>query len=335
MKQLAGIFTILVTVILFTSCDSSGGFMSASGANNEVLVIMDDNSWEGEAGRALYDVLNSNVKGLPQPEPNFRIIQISPENFTSTFRMARNVIIPDISPIFSQPKLESELDKYARGQVIMNINASDSTAFANFVTENSATIVDYFINKELERNGKWLMNEIKSPYIRAQQMFGINIHVPKGIVNFQENTNFLWGTNNVGRGRQDLVIYQFPYDSERVFEKESLIRVRNEYLGKYITGSFNSVMTTATSSYDPDYKRMDINGIFRAEIRGLWEMTNDMMGGPFVMQAFVNENTGMVVIVEAYVYAPEMNKRNLMRGLEATFYTISMPKPEDVLIDGK
>lgn len=334
MKQLAGIFTILVTVILFTSCDSSGGFMSASGANNEVLVIMDDNSWEGEAGRALYDVLNSNVKGLPQPEPNFRIIQISPENFTSTFRMARNVIIPDISPIFSQPKLESELDKYARGQVIMNINASDSTAFANFVTENSATIVDYFINKELERNGKWLMNEIKSPSVRAQQMFGINIHIPKGIVNFEEFTNFLWGTNNSGRGRQDMVIYQFPYDSERVFEKESLISVRNEYLGKYITGSFNSNMTTSTV-YSPDYKRMEVDGLFRAELRGLWEMTNDMMGGPFVMQAFINENTGMVVVVETFVYAPEMNKRNLMRSLEATFHTISMPQPEDVFIEGK
>ena len=54
-------------------------------------------------------------------------------------------------------------------------------------------------------------------------------------------------------------------------------------------------------------------------------MTNDMMGSPFVMQAFVNENTGMVVVVETYVYT-EMNKRNLMRNLEAAFHTISMPQ---------
>ena len=87
MKQFAGLLTILITVIFFTSCDNSGGFMTASGANNEVLVIMDDISWQGEAGRELFDVLNSNVKGLPQPEPNFRIIQITPENFSSTFKM--------------------------------------------------------------------------------------------------------------------------------------------------------------------------------------------------------------------------------------------------------
>lgn len=334
MNKLAGLLSLLAIVLLFTSCDGTASFMNASGANNEVLVIMDDSSWQGETGRALFDVLNSNVKALPQPEPNFRILQITPANFTSTFKMARNVIVPDISPMYSEPKLESEIDKYARGQVIMTIKAADSAAFINYVNDNKETIIDYFIAKELERNGKWLKNEIKSPTVRAQQMFGINIHMPKGLVNFEEFPNFLWATNNAGRGRQDIVIYQLPYDSERVFEKESLIRVRNEYLGKYITGSFDSRMTTATS-YTPDYRTMEVDGIFRAELRGLWEMTNDMMGGPFVMQAFVNENTGMVVVVEGFVYAPEMNKRNLMRSLEAAFYTISMPKHEDVFIEGE
>ena len=54
-----------------------------------------------------------------------------------------------------------------------------------------------------------------------------------------------------------------------------------------------------------------------------------MMGGPFVMHAFVNENTGMVVVVETFVYAPESNKRNLMRNLEATLYTISIAETEE------
>lgn len=333
MKQLTVLLTIFATVILFTSCDNRGGFISASGANNEVLVVMDKHAWEGEAGRALFDVLNSNVKGLPQPEPNFRIIHITPENFSSTFRMARNIIIPDISPMYSQPKLSSELDSYASGQVIMNINAADSTAFAEFVSENSSTILDYFIEKELERNGEWLKSQIRSPSGRVQQMFGMNIHLPKGLVNFEEFNNFLWATNNSGRGRQDIVIYQLPYDSERVFEKESLITIRDEYVGKYVTGAFDSNMTTATV-YPPDYRTLEIDGIYRAELRGLWEMSTDMMGGPFVMQAFVNENTGMVVVVEAFVYAPEMNKRNLMRSLEAVFHTISFPQSEDFVIEG-
>ncbi len=332
MKHLAGLLTLLAAIVLLTSCDGGGSFFSASGANNEVIVIMDDTEWGGISGRALFDVLNSNAKALPQPEPNFRILHITPENFTSTFKMARNLIIPDISEIYSQPKLEAELNSYARNQVIMNIKAPDSISFANFVTENEQVIVEYFIEKELERNSEWLKNDMKTPVVRAQQMFGINIHFPKGISNFEEFNNFLWATNNTGRGRQDIIIYQFPYTSETVFEQESLINVRNEFLGRYVKGSFESQMSTATI-YPPDYKVMTVDGVFRAELRGLWEMTTDMMGGPFVMHAFVNDNTGMVIVVEVYVYAPESNKRNLMRNLESVLYTISMPKPLEVVID--
>lgn len=332
MRHLAGLLTLMSTIVLLTSCNSGGGFLSASGSTNEVIVIMDDASWEGMSGRAIFEVLNSNTKGLPQPEPNFRILHITPENFTSTFKMGRNIIIPEISEMYSQPKLQAELDTYAMGQVMMNIKASDSISFANFVTDNKDVIVNYFIEKELERNAKWLKNEIKSPVVRAQQMFGVNIHFPKGMSNYEEFNNFLWATNNSGRGRQDIVIYQFPYTSETVFEKDTLINIRNEFLGKYIKGSFESQMTTATA-YSPDYRKFVVDGIFRAELRGLWEMTTDMMGGPFVMHAFVNENTGMVIIVEVYVYAPEGNKRNLMRNLEATLYTISFPQPEEVVIE--
>lgn len=325
MKRYAVLPVILALLALVTSCDGSGSFFSASGTTNEVIVIMDENAWEGTAGRALFGVLNSNVKALPQAEPNFRILQLSPENFTSTFKMARNLIIPEISNIYSYPKLTADLDKYAMGQVIMNIHAPDTASFVEFVTENRESIIDYFVTKELERNAKYLKNQIKEPVSRVKQVFGINIHFPKGLPNISEHENFYWATNNAARGRQDIVIYQFPYTTETVFEKDSLINIRNRVLGEYITGSFDSRMTTATV-YSPDYRKMETDGLFRAELRGLWEMTNDMMGGPFVMHAFVNESTGMVVIVEVFVYAPEMNKRNLLRNLESTLYTISIPE---------
>ena len=211
------------------------------------------------------------------------------------------------------------------GQVIMNIHAPDTVSFIEFVTENRESIVDYFITKELERNAKYLKNQIKEPVSRVKQIFDINIHFPKGLPNITEHNNFYWATNNAPRGRQDIVIYQFPYTTETVFEKDSLITIRNRVLGEYIKGSFDSQMTTATV-FSPDYRKMEIDGLFRAELRGLWEMTTDMMGGPFVMHAFVNENTGMVVIAEVLVYAPEMNKRNLLRNLESTLYTISIPE---------
>lgn len=329
MKHLGIILSALCALVLFTSCDGTSGFLAASSAANEVMVIMDETQWEGESGRALFGVLNSKVRGLPQPEPNFRVLHITPDNFTSTFKMARNIIIPDISNIYSYPKLTADIDKYAVGQVIMHIHAPDPASFIKFVTENQTSIINYLVTKELERNGKWLKNQAKAPLSRAQQVFGINIYFPKGLTNITEHNNFYWATNNTGNGRQDIVIYQFPYTTETVFEKDSLISIRNRVLGEYIKGSFDSQMTTATGAFAPDYKRIEVDGIFRAELRGLWEMTTDMMGGPFVSHAFVNENTNMVVVVDTYIYAPETNKRNLMRNLESTLYTIDIPKIEE------
>src|SRR5690554_6233365 len=176
MKQLAGIIALIGLLALFTACDGGGGFLSASGSTNEVMVIMDEEAWEGTEGRALFDVLNSYAKALPQPEPNFRILHIVPENFTSTFKMARNVIIPEISNIYSYPRLAADIDKYAMGQVIMNIYAPDEESFVEFVTENRETIVDYFVQKELERTAQWLKNEAPNPQARVKQVFGINIH---------------------------------------------------------------------------------------------------------------------------------------------------------------
>ena len=322
MKHLLYLFaTIAGSVLLFASCNSNG-FLSASSATNEVLVVMDENAWEnGEAGRAIFDLLNSPVEGLPQREPNFRILQVAPENFTATFKMARNILLPDISNLYSKPSISSELDKYAVGQVIMTIKAPDTATFVDYVNRNTKSIVDYILKKEMERTAKWLIEDSGTPQTHLRQKFGINISYPKGLANITEHENFYWATNNSGEGRKDIVIYQFPYTSEKVFEKDSLIAIRDRVLGKYITGSFNSHMATSTA-FDPVYKKMEVDGMFRTELRGLWEMTNDMMGGPFVSQAFVNPDTRNVIVVDVFIYAPEANKRNLLRNMEASFYTI-------------
>lgn len=324
MKNLTITFIATVTSLLFFSCNNfSGGWMSASSTSNEVLVIVDSATWNAPAGRALFDALNSPVSGLPQMEANFRIMQLEPENFSNTFKMARNIIIPDISSKYIEPKITSELDKYASGQVVMTIKAPNSVAFEEFVSKNNEGIVDYIVNQELERTAKWLSKESVAPKTHLAEKFGIFIAYPKSLVNITEDEDFFWATNNSGESRQDIAIYQFPYTTDKVFERDSLIAIRNQVLGKHIKGAFDSRMSTSVV-YPSIYRKMEIDGLFRAELRGLWEMTTDMMGGPFVSHAFVNEKTGKVIVVDVMVYAPEKKKRNLIRNMEASLYTIKI-----------
>ncbi len=330
MKQLRVLFTFIILTSLLGSCTnfSSGWMSSSSSATNEVLAIIGENEWQEPHGRALFDVLNSPMAGMPQREANFRILQIDPKNFTKTFKMARNIIEVDISNSYTQTKMTSELNKYASGQVVLTLKSPDKESLEVYLKENQRQLVDYLINKELERIALWLKKESATPKTRIYNTFGFEIAYPKGLSNITEDENFFWATNSSGESRQDVVIFSVPYTSESIFEKDSLIATRNRILGEHIKGSFDSQMSTS-KAFEPDYRKLEIDGIFRAELRGLWEMTTDMMGGPFVMQAFVNEKTNRVIFVDVYVYAPEKKKRNLMRNLEGAFYTITIPETEE------
>ena len=55
--------------------------------------------------------------------------------------------------------------------------------------------------------------------------------------------------------------------------------------------------------------------------QGLWETKGDAMGGPYRMCRLpLAEGKGTLYII-GFVYAPEMNKRNLMKQLEAVMST--------------
>ncbi len=328
MKQLKVLFALTAIALTLGSCKNfSSGWMSSSSATNEVLTIIGEAEWQEPHGRALFDVLNSPMPGMPQNEANFKILQIDPKNFTSTFKMARNIIEVDVSSDYTQTKMSAELNKYASGQVVLTLKSPDKEALEIFLKENSSKIVDYLVNKELERIGLWLEKEAGTPKTRIRNTFGFELAYPKGLNNITEDENFFWATNNSGESRQDVSIFSIPYTSESVFEKDSLIAIRNRVLGEHIKGSFNSQMSTS-KTISPEYRKLEIDGLFRAELRGLWEMTTDMMGGPFVMQAFVNENTNRVIFVDVFVYAPEKKKRNLIRNLEGAFYTIKISETE-------
>ena len=76
-------------------------------------------------------------------------------------------------------------------------------------------------------------------------------------------------------------------------------------------------------------KNISVNGKFAMEARGLWEMRNAPMGGPFVSHSRIDEKNGRVIVVEGFVYAPEKMKRTLIRRLEAALYTLETPAKEE------
>ena len=68
-----------------------------------------------------------------------------------------------------------------------------------------------------------------------------------------------------------------------------------------------------------------VNDKYCGVLRGLWHMKGDMMGGPFVSHARLDEKNNRVVVVEGFVFAPETDKRNFIRRVESALYTLRLP----------
>ena len=88
--------------------------------------------------------------------------------------------------------------------------------------------------------------------------------------------------------------------------------------GMYMTTDRSTVTT----------RPIAVQGCFAYEARGLWRVEGDCMGGPFVSHARVDTLHGRVVVAEAFVYSPGTPKRDLVRQLEASLYTLRLPGGE-------
>ena len=328
----------LMVLVLF-SCEGNGkkGGKSlftpvSSGRPYEMLVVIDKGMWERPAGRALFDVLDSDVPGLPQPERSFRISQIIPSKFDRGFRIFRNIIDVDIQPIYTQPKLKYSRDSYASPQMIMTIQAPDEQSFEEFVAKNRQVIADFFTKAEMNRQIN-LLKEKYSPVVAAKvgSIFGCDVRIPAELERYKEGKDFLWASsdNNSTNTSLNFVIYSYPYTDKNTFTKDYFVHKRDSVMKINIPGAREGQYIQTDADY-VDVKDFAVKGEYAFEARGLWYMENDMMGGPFVSHARVDRPNGRVVVVEGFVYAPEKKKRDLMRKLEAALYTLNLPQEQEL-----
>ena len=339
-KQVVNLLSMALMVLVLFSCkgESKGGGKSlftpvSSGRPYEMMVVIDKALWERPAGRALFNVLDKDVPGLPQPERSFRISQIRPDNFNRGKRIFRNIIDVDIQPIYTQPKLKYSRDSYASPQMIMTIQAPDEKSFEEFVTANGQVIIDFFTRAEMNRQIALLKkkhSEIVSTKVGS--MFGCDVWVPTDMQRYKQGKDFLWASSDKSTSNTSVnfVIYSYPYTDKETFTKEYFIHKRDSFMKANIPGSRED-QYMATDADFVDVKNIAVKKDYAFEARGLWYMENDMMGGPFVSHARVDKPNGRVIVVEAFVYAPEKKKRDLMRQMEAALYTLNLP--QETVID--
>ena len=330
MNRLTG-FTgalLLLTVLLAAaSCESSFTKPSASGSPYEVLVVADNDFWNRPAGRALFDVLDTDIPGLPQPERSFQISQLEPKRFNQIVNIFRNIIRVDIAPSqYTQTKMKYARDVYSQPQVVITFQSPNEEDLAAYLRENSADIIDFLVKMEMNRLINGELEQKHSPVVSqlAREMFGCDLWAPKEIKSYKRGENFFWTSSNSGGSLVNICMYSYPYEGPQTFNKAYVLAKRDSVMKANIPGA-KPHMYMATDTLCTEVQPIVVRDAYAMETRGLWIMENDAMGGPFVSHSRVDTENNRVIVVEGFVFAPEKAKRGLMRRLEGSLYTLCLP----------
>ena len=298
-------FSLLITVCLFLSSCSLGGkrgdkkkLPASIGQPYEVLL-------EEDTLDIVKAMLTEDVDILPQPEPMCNVISVKRGKVSGSYLLMRTRVIVTIGKNFS---IKLSHDENAAPQTIIRIHAASPQELRDSLQPR---VLQAAIN---EAELKYLAAVIKQNPEKqklVKRLFGIDIKIPEQLDASKEAKNFLWLSNNANRGMQNLIFIRVESEERRV--KNSTPSTPKEEIDSMLRK--NMIGETDSMYMQLSYPKRHFDNL----TQGLWEMKGDAMGGPYRMSRLPLAKGTLYII--AFVYAPEMKKRNLMKQLEAVMTT--------------
>ena len=326
---------IAAAVLTLASCSEQARkqalLPNISGKAGEVVVVIGQDNWEGAVGTTLRDSLACDFPQLPQKEPLFTLVNVPQAAFTSMFQIHRNIIIINISKDVTEPGVLYRTDVWAAPQCVIRVNAPDSETAVQLLKENNSTIIGMLEEAErsrMIRNARKYEQQSLAPIVT--DMVGGSPHFPSGYKLKKKTDDFIWITYEPEYVTQGILIYKYPVEKGKdMMDKANLIAANEETLKNNVPGMFDNTYMTISTFAPPTVKYMKYKGLEFAEIRGLWEVHNDYMGGPFVTHVFYSPDGQYMIGLEGFVYAPKYDKRHYLRQVESIIYSFEWAKTED------
>ena len=317
------IFMAIFAGVLITSCKSSPKLMpSISGKAGEVVVVINKTQWESDPGIALRSILAVDQAFLPQKEPLFTLVNIPENAFASIFQSHRNLILVNITDQAKESKIVYQENVWAAPQIAITISAPDSKSAAEIILKEKDKLENALLQAERNRN---IQNDKKYEEISLRNLvtetFGGSPFFPSGYNLRKKTENFIWISYETTYVNQGIFIYKFPFKDSTEFSKENLIAKRNEMLKQTVPGQLENTCMPTYHLQEPGLRWINYHKRNFVEIRGLWEVENDFMGGPFISHFFLDKDGQNIIGLEAFVYAPRYPKRNYLRQVESIIYS--------------
>ena len=332
MKRFFTYCLVSILALCAVSCNESKRrkalLPNISGKPGEVIVVINKGDWEGAVGNLLRDSLACDFPFLPQREPMFDLVNVAPSGFASMFQLHRNIIVVNISSDVTEPGIVYRNDVWATPQCVIRINAPTAEIAEEQFRENSSKIKAVLEQAERARviaNTKRYEERGLAPAVTA--MTGGSPHFPSGYKLKARKENFIWITYSTQFTEQSILIYKYPVvEGEDMMSPASLINAQSMMMMDNVPGMFENTYMIISPVIAPSVQYKKYGPHEFAEIRGLWEVHNDYMGGPFVSHVFYTPDGKDMIMMQAFVYAPKYDKKNYLKQIESVLYSFEWKK---------
>lgn len=336
-SKLIAVACVLAMVVALPSCSCSDGnrraLSATSGKVGEVVVVCKKSLWNGEVGEVVRESLAVDYPFLPQSEPSFDLINISADMFSTSFRIHRNLMIIEVGEEHKEAKFIPQNDIWASPQLVVKVMGPDEASVAELLKERKSDYLWAILEQaEVDRQSK---NAVKyqSSEIRKQltDKFGIVLSIPesyrKNPTEGGDEADFYWYGYDTNFATLGIFVYSYPYTDTAQFSAKELNAKREDFLKRFVPSSREGSYMVTSPYVEPEYTSLTYKGTFMGRLRGLWEVHNGYMGGPFVSYSIIVN--GKIVTVEGFTYAPRTEKRDYVRQLLGILLTVGKAPVEN------
>lgn len=336
MKKILKAHTVVALAVVFALASCVGNdkpYKKRSiGSTSEILVVTQNaEQWDGRIGDSIRAFFGQFQYGLPQAEPMYKMIHINVARFNNMFETYRNIIIVENDGSVNTPVIESGEDRWAKPQRCFRIVAPDEDSWLMAFDTKKDFILDEFNKMERER----LMDVFrpstdKKIYELLGEEYGIAMNIPEGYYVAKNEEGFMWIRKSLERMETGFFIYEQPYVTETDLDPRRIVQMRDLVLCQNVPGPLEGTyMSTDREFVVPRAQILnDFAGLdYAVEIRGMWDVKNDWMAGPFVSYTVPTPEADKLITVEGYIYQPNKEKRDLLRQAEAILHSFKFVRP--------
>ncbi|MDP2161474.1 MAG: DUF4837 family protein [Flavobacterium sp.] len=331
-KQFIYSFLLFFALLSITSCNEDETkrkkIASTGGANEMLVITQNNNQWEGEMGDSIRSAFAIEMPVLSIAEPEFNLVNINEKSLEKQmFKAHHNLFIVEIDNKFKTAYVEMKKDLWSAPQIVIKVNASSHEAFLQIFEEEKQKSLELFKENERKRINISYSSKFKNVNVARdlRKNFNLEMNVPKGYNIAVLEENFAWIRKETTSNSMSILIYTIPYLDTNAFHPNKIRQSRDILTKIKIPGPTNGSYQKVADEFVPfQARKISFNGNYATEIRGLWELANDFMDGPFISYTFVDESSNKLITIDGFMYAPKQKKAIMLRELEAILWSTKL-----------